>query len=106
MPRPQASIVLLLDMIDEAFDRSAWHGPTLRGALRGVTEAQASWRPGRGRHNIRELTLHAAYWKYAVRRRLLGTTRGTFALRGSNWFEAPRHRSWQDDLQLLADQHR
>jgi hypothetical protein len=100
------SIVLLLDLIDEAYDHAAWHGPTLRGSLRGVTETQASWRPRRGRHTIRELTVHAAYWKYAVRRRLMGTTRGSFALRGSNWFAIPRNRSWKDDLALLADEHR
>jgi hypothetical protein len=100
------SIALLLDLVDEAFDRAAWHGPTLRGSLRGVTQAQASWRPRRGRHNIRELAVHAAYWKYAVRRRLTGTTRGSFALGGSNWFELPRGRSWKDDLELLGDEHR
>ena len=106
MPPLHSSIALLLDLVDEAYDRAAWHGPTLRGSLRGVTEAQAAWRPGPGRHNIRELTVHAAYWKYAVRRRLLGTTRGSFALPGSNWFEIPRDRSWKDDLQLLGDEHR
>jgi len=106
MPPLHPSIALLLDLVDEAFDRAAWHGPTLRGSLRGVTEAQASWRPGRGRHNIRELAVHAAYWKYAVRRRLMGTTRGSFALPGSNWFEVPPNRSWRDDLRLLADEHR
>jgi uncharacterized damage-inducible protein DinB len=106
MPPMHPSIALLLDLVDEAFDRAAWHGPTLRGSLRGITEAQASWRPGRGRHNIRELTLHAAYWKYAVRRRLTGTTRGSFALPGSNWFEPSPARSWKDDLQLLVAEHR
>lgn len=100
------SIALLLDLVDEAFDHPAWHGPTLRGSLRGVTEAQASWRPGRGRHNIREIVLHAAYWKYTVRRRLTGGTRGSFALPGDDWFEAERGRSWRDDLRLLADEHR
>ena len=27
----------LLALLDEAFDGKAWHGPTLKGALRGVT---------------------------------------------------------------------
>jgi hypothetical protein len=106
MPPIHPSLALLLDLMDEAFDRKAWHGPTLRGSLRGVTAAQAEWRPGRGRHNIRELTVHAAYWKYAVRRRLTGSPSGSFALAGSNWFEIPRHRSWKDDLRLLGDEHR
>jgi hypothetical protein len=71
-----------------------------------VTAAQASWRPAPTRHSIRELTVHAAYWKYAVRRRLIGATRGSFPLPGSNWFEIPRGRSWKDDVRLLYDEHR
>jgi len=106
MPARHPSIALLLDLVDEAFDHAAWHGPTLRGSLRGVTRAQAAWRPARGRHNIRELTVHAAYWKYAVRRRLTGATRGTFPLSGSNWFDIPPERPWTDDLRLLTDEHR
>src|SRR5438105_1434729 len=106
MPRPQASIVLLLDMIDEAFDRSAWHGPTLRGSLRGVTEAQASWRPRRERHNIRELTIHAAFWKHVVCSRLAGAEHGSFALEGDDWFTALPERTWKEDVQLLVNEHR
>ena len=106
MPRLHPSIALLLDLVDEAFDRAAWHGPTLRGSLRGVTAEQAAWRPGPGRHNIRELTIHAAYWKYAVRRRLNGSARGAFDLAGSNWFDVPASRTWAEDLRLLRAEHR
>jgi len=106
MARLHPSIALLLDLIDEAFDHAAWHGPTLRGALRGVTARQAAWRPARGRHTIRELTIHAAYWKYAVRRRLTGEARGSFALAGSNWFDADASRAWKDDVRLLVSEHR
>ncbi len=69
-------IELLLEVLDQAFDRKGWHGTTLRGSLRGVTPDEALWRPARGRHNIWELTVHAAYWKYAVRRRLAGDAVG------------------------------
>jgi hypothetical protein len=106
MPAIHPSIALLLASIDEAFDHASWHGPTLRGALRGVTAEQAEWRPAPGRHSIRELTLHAAYWKYAVRRRLSGDRRGSFALEGSNWFHASPDRSWKDDVALLVEEHR
>jgi len=105
MPSPHASIALLLDIIDEAFDRSAWHGATLRGSLRGITDRQASWRPARGRHNIRELTLHAAFWKHTVRSRLTGTP-VAFVLEGRDWFTASPARTWKDDVRLLADEHR
>jgi hypothetical protein len=105
MPKPHPSIALLLDIIDEAFDRAAWHGATLRGSLRGVTDRQAAWRPARARHNIRELTLHAAYWKHMVRSRLTGTP-AAFALDGSDWFAASRTRTWKDDVRLLVEEHR
>ena len=106
MAAKHPSTALLLDIIDEAFNRPGWHGATLRGSLRGVTGAQASWRPSRGRHNIRELTLHAAYWKYTIRRRLTGATRGSFALEGRDWFSASPARTWNEDVRLLVDEHR
>ena len=100
-------ITLLLSLLDEAFDRKAWHGPNLRGSLRGLTPAQAAWRPANARHNIWELAVHAAYWKYAVWRRLTGAKRGDFPHAGSNWFSRPSaDDSWKQDLALLDEQHR
>jgi len=108
MPARHAVKDTLLALLDEAFDHQSWHGPTLRGALRGVGRDLADWRPGRGRHSIRELTVHAAYWKYAVRRRLTGAKWGSFPLEGSNWFATAgdRDRTWPDDVRLLVDEHR
>ncbi len=99
---------LLLDLIDEAFDKTSWHGPNLRGAIRGVSAGQAAWRPGEGRHNIWELVLHAAYWKYVVRRRITGAKRGSFVLAGSNFFPRPLEFSeaaWRSDVAILVDAH-
>ena len=100
---------MLLDLLDEAFDKKSWHGPNLRGSIRGVTAKQAAWRPEGDRHNIWELTLHAAYWKYVVRRRLTGEMRGSFALRGSNFFARPiedTEAAWKADIVILLDEHR
>jgi hypothetical protein len=107
---------MLLDGLDEAFDKKSWHGPNLRGAIRGVTAAQAAWRPGGDRHNIWELTLHAAYWKYVVRRKILGEKRGSFVLAGSNFFERPEggtadagstlaEAAWKRDIAILEAEH-
>jgi len=101
-------IRLLLDLLDEAFDKKSWHGPNLRGSIRGVTPAQAAWRPAPGRHNIWELTLHAAYWKYVVRRRITGEKRGSFVLEGSNFFERPAEQTeaaWKHDVGILVAEH-
>jgi uncharacterized damage-inducible protein DinB len=103
---PQIS--LLLRIFDEAYNHRAWHGPNLLGTLRGLSAEEAAWRPAEGRHNIWEIALHCAYWKYAVRRRILGLKRGSFPLKGSNWF--PRLDSltgirWKSDLRLLSEEH-
>ena len=102
-------IRLLLHLLEEGYAKQTWHGPNLRGSLRGVTPQQASWRPASGRHNIWEILVHAAYWKYTVRRRLLGEKRGSFPLKGSNWFKRPDRidrASLKADLRLLEDMHR
>ena len=87
---------LILALLDEAFERRTWHGPNLKQSIRGVTAKQAAWRPRPGGHNIWEVTLHAAYWKYAVRRRIDGGKRGSFALKGSNFFARPERRKLND----------
>ena len=76
----------LIRVLDEGFDRKAWHGPNLRGAIRGIIASEAVLRRAGGRHNIWEVVVHATYWKYAVRRRLTGGRRRSFGERGSNWF--------------------
>ncbi|HSD26758.1 MAG TPA: DinB family protein [Vicinamibacteria bacterium] len=108
MPR-NVAIASLLAQLDEAYDRRSWHGPNLRGSLRGLRAAQAAWRPARGRHNAWELAVHAAYWKYAAWRRLTGEKRGSFARDGSNWLAIPApptEAAWRKDLGLLAECHR
>ncbi len=108
--RPRAPLTeTLLSALDEGFDQAAWHGPNLGAALRGVTPKQAAWRPAPGRHNIWELVVHLAYWKYRVRQRLVNGKPGEFPERGTNFF--PRStgltpKLWRRDLALLKEQHR
>ena len=109
---------LLLASIDEAYDARSWHGTNLRGSLRGVTREQAAWRPtsakvsmakpGADRHNIWELMVHAAYWKYDIRRRLTEAKGRSFAMAGSNFWTRPVEGSlaeWRADLALLQREH-
>ena len=107
MPGPPIS--LLLRILDQAYDQKSWHGTTLRGSLRGLTAEEALWRPGKGRHNIWELALHTAYWKYVVRRRLAGDAIGSFERSPSNWPAVPDPadgRAWKRDVALLDAEHR
>ena len=99
---------LLLRILDDAFDKKAWHGPNLLGSIRRVPTTLAVRRPGRGRHNIAEITVHCAYWKYAIRRRIRGDKRGSFTLKGSNWFDLPSRltdTAWRGYVALLREEH-
>ena len=102
------SIDLLLAVLDDAYAGKSWQGPNLKGSMRGLSAEQAAWRPGPRRHNIWELVMHAAYWKYTVKRRLLNEKRGSFPLNGSNWFAPPlrlRDTEWKEARQLLDRIH-
>jgi len=112
---------LLLASVDEGYDKRSWHGPNLRGSLRGVTPEQAARRVRPGAHNIWELVVHSAYWKYDIRRRLTaarsralseasaeGRRVEGFVIEGSNFWTRPLEGTpgeWRRDLQLLEDEH-
>lgn len=108
---PKSQVSLLLNLIDQAFDHRAWHGTNLRGSIRGLHVEDVVWRPSPGRHNIWEVVVHAAYWKYIVRRRIFSEARGSFPLQGSNWFIRPpdikpTDADWKNDVKLLVEAHR
>ncbi|MEW5979093.1 MAG: DinB family protein [Acidobacteriota bacterium] len=97
----------LLETLAEGYDRKAWHGPNLRGAIRGLKAPDVYRRPASKRHNIYEIVLHAAYWKYVVRRRLQGDRRASFGRKGSNWFPSPTKPSeidWKNAVKLLREE--
>ncbi len=106
---PATETEVLLHALDHAYDKTSWHGPNLRGAIRGLSHIEAARRPAKGRHNVWELALHCAYWKYTVRRRLLGEKRGSFPLQGSNFFARDAKdgaAQWKSDVALLDAVHR
>jgi DinB superfamily len=105
---PPPEVRQLLTVLDQAYDHPSWHGTNLRGSIRLVSPRQAAWRPAPRRHNIWELLVHAAYWKYAAWRRLTGQPRGSFPFKGSNWFRRPEEatgRAWRSDKALLDQMH-
>lgn len=87
----------------------AWHGgATPLGALRGVRAPTAAWQPAPGRPSIWSLTLHIAYWKYAVRRRLDPADHDRFPRHPANFPAVPSVASeaaWRQDVQLLREEH-
>ncbi|SRR5258705_8619614 len=106
---PATETEILLHALDHAYDVTSWHGPNLRGAIRGLSHVEAARRPAKGRHSVWELVLHCAYWKYTVRRRMTGEKRGSFPLEGSNFFRREAQDGaarWKADVALLDETHR
>jgi uncharacterized damage-inducible protein DinB len=62
----------ILDQLRRAYEGEAWHGPSVREAIAGVTAAQAHARPLANGHSIWELVHHIAVWEDVGRRRLGG----------------------------------
>jgi len=103
-----ARLVTLVGVMDQAFKGPAWHGTPLWGSLRGVNADVASRRPAPGRHNVWELMLHAAYWKYIVRRRLTRDESLEFPRSPADWPAPPAVQTdgtWQSDRALLKREH-
>ena len=85
------------------YEGEAWHGPSVREALSGVTAAQAAGRSLPGAHTIFELTHHIAAWTGEVTRRLRGGSPsepedGDFPAPGAQVDEA----KWEATKALLA----
>lgn len=99
---------LLLRMIDESYRLPNWNETNLQSALKRVSPETAGCRPAHVKRSIADITVHCAYWKYALNRRLTGGKRGGFPYKGSNWFPTPESLSkqqWQEYRVLLEQQH-
>ena len=60
----------IVDQLQRAFEGVAWHGPSVKEVLAGVTAEQAAAHPIEGAHSIWELALHIATWERVGRRRI------------------------------------
>ena len=62
----------LVRQLDLAIHGEAWHGPSWKEILEGLTATDAGARPIEGAHTIFEILRHATTWNDVVRRRLEG----------------------------------
>lgn len=60
----------IADQLRRAYEKDAWHGPSLTELLLDVTPKQASARPIARAHTIWELVLHVTTWERYVTKRL------------------------------------
>src|SRR4030095_15834044 len=74
-------------ILEEGYGPGAWYGSDLRASVGDVSAAAAFKRPAKGRHNIAEVALHAAFWANEAASRLTGAPRAKFPLDGEDWFD-------------------
>jgi|SRR5450432_3748413 len=97
----------IADQLSRAYSGKAWHGPSLRSLLRGVTAEQAAQRPVPDAHTIWELVLHTSAWDRVVSARIQGGK--TTKLPPEQNFPAVTDTSetaWKKALKELEKQHR
>ncbi len=93
------------DQLKRAFEGEAWHGPSLRELLAGVTAQEAAAKPLPAAHSIWEIVLHVAAWEGAVRARLEGEDVKVPA--EGDWPEVKETSAaaWQAALETLEEKH-
>jgi len=102
---PHAEAHRIATQLTRAVRGPAWHGPSLRAALGGVSARQAALRPVSGAHSIWEIAAHAAAWIRIVRLRLEG--RGPKSVPKAINFPTPRRGTageWQGVRAKLRDE--
>jgi len=93
--------------LKRAQEGQAWHGPSLRELLEGVTAEQAAARPIPNAHSVWELVNHIIAWEQIARRRLEGE--GEMAIPDEINFPPVTDASeaaWQATLRSLEVSHR
>jgi uncharacterized damage-inducible protein DinB len=93
--------------LKRAQEGQAWHGPSLRELLDGVTAEQAAAKPIPNVHSIWELINHIIAWEQVARRRLEGEVE--IAIPDEVNFPHVTNASeeaWQAALQSLEASHR
>jgi uncharacterized damage-inducible protein DinB len=93
----------LADQIERALNGEAWHGPSWRDVLEGISRGAALQRPVPGAHSIAEIVLHATTWHDVARRRLQGESADVSD--EQDWPKAAfaTDQEWKDAIARLFD---
>ena len=93
--------------LKRAQEGQAWHGPSLRDLLEGVTAEQAAAKPIPNAHSVWELVNHIIAWEQIARKRLEGAEE--IAIPDDVNFPPVTDASeaaWQATMQSLEASHR
>lgn len=96
---------LVADHIHTTLEDEDWQWqPPLRRALRGLTAAEAAWKPAPARHSIWQIVRHLILWKGGVLDAWDGTPPDGETLAAADWHEAKgRDADWDRDRRTLLE---
>ena len=100
----------ILFSLNESYAGPAWHGPSVRESLDGVSARVAASKLSPTRNSIWELVLHLAHGRHLLIERITATPDAAFPrpIREPWWPVTPAEVSddaWRRDLALLDDYH-
>ena len=88
-------------LLEGTFEANAWHGPSVKEAIHGVTEREALYRLP-GTHNIIELIAHMTAWRHYVIKKLQGDA----TYRVSDEANFPSENNWSKVAAELEESQR
>lgn len=94
----------IADQLRRAHEGGAWHGPSVRELLAGMTAEQAAARPVGGAHSVWELVAHIEAWERAILRRLGGDPAAIYNT-AEDWPPAgvASEAAWREAQERLAE---
>ena len=101
-----SEIERITDQLRRAFEGDAWHGPSVREVLEGVTPEMATRKVLSDAHTIWEMVLHIAAWEKFVRRRLEGEkVKGPTGVEDWPVVHDPSPAAWRRTIDTLVEGH-
>ena len=96
---------LVVNHIHTTLEDEEWQWqPPLRGALRGLTAAEAAWKPAPPRHSIWQIVRHLILWKRGVLEAWDGRPPDGTRLAADDWHEAAGGGAdWERDRRTLLE---
>lgn len=92
----EPEIERIISLLKQTFEQGAWHGPSVKEGLQGLTEEQALKKLPHT-HSILELVGHMTAWRHFVERRINGDI--SYTVNAEMNF--PTGQSWQESLKDL-----
>jgi uncharacterized damage-inducible protein DinB len=92
----ESEIERIISLLKQTFEKGAWHGPSVKEGLQGITEEQALQKLP-DTHSILELVGHMTAWRHFVERRI----KGDISYSVSPEMNFPKGQTWQENLENL-----